>query len=104
VTPLRLAVTRSLIEAGDEPHADAARFGRLLVTVGDSNMSETTTLLKVGAGDLVLRMIEGGTIMPDLTLDNLIRAIREVSHDITRRSRVQLAILWSRPTIRTRTA
>jgi proteasome accessory factor A len=67
-------------------------------------MSETTTLLKVGAGDLVLRMIEGGTIMPDLTLDNLIGAIREVSHDITGRSRVRLAILWSRPTIRTRTA
>ena len=42
---------------------------------------------------LVLRMIEGGTIMPDLTLDNLIGAIREVSHDITGRSRVRLAIL-----------
>jgi Pup-ligase protein len=67
-------------------------------------MSETTTLLKVGATDLALRMIEGGTIMPDLTLDNLIRAIREVSHDITGLSRVRLAILRSRPTIRARTA
>ena len=54
-------------------------------------MSETTTLLKVGATDLVLRMIEAGTIMPDLTLDNPIRAIREVSHDMTGRSRVRLA-------------
>ena len=54
-------------------------------------MSETTTLLKVGATDLVLRMIEAGTIIPDLTLDNPIRAIREVSHDMTGRSRVELA-------------
>ena len=48
-------------------------------------------LLKVGATDLVLRMIEAGTIMPDLTLDNPIRAIREVSRDMTGRSRVRLA-------------
>ena len=49
-------------------------------------------------------MIEGGTIMPDMTLDHLIQAIREVSHDITGRSRVRLAILRSRPTIQARTA
>jgi len=53
-------------------------------------MSETTTLLKVGATDLVLRMIEAGTIMPDLTLDDPIRAIRGVSHDMTGRSRIRL--------------
>ncbi|MGH3151408.1 MAG: proteasome accessory factor PafA2 family protein, partial [Streptosporangiaceae bacterium] len=56
-----------------------------------SNMSETTTLLKVGSTDLVLRMIEAGAMMRDLTLDNAIRAIREVSHDMTGRSRVRLA-------------
>jgi proteasome accessory factor A len=83
--------SRAVIDAGDKPHADPARFRRLRVTVGDSNMSETTTLLKVGATDLVLRMIEAGTIMPDLTMDNPIRAIREVSHDITGRNRVRLA-------------
>ncbi len=43
------------------------------MTVGDSNMSETTTLLKVGATDLVLRMVEAGTVMRDLTLENPIR-------------------------------
>ncbi|CAM5310830.1 Pup--protein ligase OS=Streptomyces glaucescens OX=1907 GN=pafA PE=3 SV=1 [Streptomyces glaucescens] len=59
--------------------------------VGDSNMSETTMLLKVGATDLVLRMIEAGTVMRDLTLENPIRAIREVSHDITGRRKVRLA-------------
>jgi proteasome accessory factor A len=87
------ATTRSrpLINTRDEPHADAERFRRLHVTVGDSNMSETTTLLKVGATDLVLRMIEAGTIMRDLTLDNAIQAIGVVSRDMTGRNRVRLA-------------
>jgi proteasome accessory factor A len=87
------ATTRSrpIINTRDEPHADAERFRRLHVIVGDSNMSETTTLLKVGSTDLVLRMIEAGSMMRDLTLDNAIRAIREVSHDMTGRSRVRLA-------------
>ena len=56
-----------IINTRDEPHADAERFRRLHVIVGDSNMSETTTLLKVGATDLVLRMIEAGVVMRDLT-------------------------------------
>jgi proteasome accessory factor A len=87
------ATTRSrpIINTRDEPHADAERFRRLHVIVGDSNMSETTTLLKVGTTDLVLRMIEAGVVMRDLTLDNAIRAIREVSHDITGRRTVKLA-------------
>ncbi len=87
------ATTRSgpIINTRDEPHADAERFRRLHVIVGDSNMSETTMLLKVGSTDLVLRMIEAGTVMRDLTLDNPIRAIREVSHDMTGRSKVRLA-------------
>ncbi|MGP4110852.1 Pup--protein ligase [Streptomyces sp. 4N509B] len=87
------ATTRSrpIINTRDEPHADAERYRRLHVIVGDSNMSETTMLLKVGATDLVLRMIEAGTVMRDLTLENPIRAIREVSHDITGQRRVRLA-------------
>ena len=87
------ATTRSrpIINTRDEPHADAERFRRLHVIVGDSNMSETTLLLKVGATGLVLRMAEAGAVPPDMTLDNPIRAIREVSHDITGKSRVRLA-------------
>jgi proteasome accessory factor A len=87
------ATTRSrpIINTRDEPHADAERFRRLHVIVGDSNMSETTMLLKVGATDLVLRMIEAGVVMRDLTLENPIRAIREVSHDMTGRRKVRLA-------------
>ena len=83
--------SRPIINTRDEPHADAERYRRLHVIVGDSNMSETTMLLKVGATDLVLRMIEAGTVMRDLTLENPIRAIREVSHDITGRRKVRLA-------------
>ncbi|MDP3712868.1 MAG: Pup--protein ligase [Mycobacteriales bacterium] len=87
------ATTRSrpIINTRDEPHADAERFRRLHVIVGDSNMNEVTTLLKVGTTDLVLRMIEAGIVMRDLTLENPIRAIREVSHDITSRRKVKLA-------------
>jgi proteasome accessory factor A len=87
------ATTRSrpIINTRDEPHADAERFRRLHVIVGDSNMSETTTLLKIGTTNLVLRMIEAGVVLRDMTLENPIRAIREVSHDISGRRRVKLA-------------
>ncbi|GAA4977273.1 Pup--protein ligase [Uniformispora flossi] len=87
------ATTRSrpIINTRDEPHADAERYRRLHVIVGDSNMAEPTTMLKVGATDLVLRMIEAGMVMRDLTLENPIRAIREVSHDMTGQRKVRLA-------------
>jgi len=87
------ATTRSrpIINTRDEPHADAERFRRLHVIVGDSNMAETTTMLKAGSTDLVLRMIEAGVVLRDLTLENPIRAIREVSHDPTGRRKVRLA-------------
>jgi proteasome accessory factor A len=87
------ATTRSrpIINTRDEPHADAERYRRLHVIVGDSNMSETTTLLKVGSADLVLRMIEAGVVIRDLTLENPIRSIREMSYDITGRRTVRLA-------------
>ncbi len=87
------ATTRSrpIINTRDEPHADAERYRRLHVIVGDSNMSETTTMLKVGSADLILRMLEAGTVMRDMTLENPIRAIREISHDPTGRRTVRLA-------------
>jgi len=87
------ATTRSrpIINTRDEPHADAERFRRLHVIVGDSNMNEKTTLLKIGSADLVLRMIEAGVVMRDLALENPIRAIREISHDLTGTRKVKLA-------------
>ena len=87
------ATTRSrpIINTRDEPHADAERYRRLHVIVGDSNMSEFTSFLKVGVTDLVLRMVEENSVIRDLTLENPIRAIREISHDITCCKRVRLA-------------
>ncbi len=88
------ATTRSrpIINTRDEPHADAERYRRLHVIVGDSNMSEYATFLKVGATSIVLRMLEEpGIVLRDLTLENPIRAIREVSHDLTCRRKVKLA-------------
>ena len=87
------ATTRSrpIINTRDEPHADAERYRRLHVIVGDSNMSEVTTLLKVGSANLVLEMIEQGVQFRDFSLDNPIRAIREISHDLTGRRTVRLA-------------
>ena len=87
------ATTRSrpIINTRDEPHADAEKYRRLHVIVGDSNMNETTTLLKVTITDLVLRMIEAGVVLRDMSLENPIRAIREISHDMSGRRRVRLA-------------
>ncbi len=60
--------------------------------VGDSNMSEYATYLKVGATSLILRMLEDpGVVLRDMTLENPIRAIREISHDLTLERPVRLA-------------
>jgi len=88
------ATTRSrpIINTRDEPHADAERYRRLHVIVGDSNMSEYSTFLKVGAASILLRMLEEpNVVLRDMTLENPIRAIREISHDITCKRRVRLA-------------
>lgn len=87
------ATTRSrpIINTRDEPHADAEHFRRLHVIVGDSSMSEVTNLLKIGSCDLVLRLLEENRPLRDLTLENPIRAIREISYDPTGRKVVRLA-------------
>jgi proteasome accessory factor A len=88
------ATTRSrpIINTRDEPHADAERYRRLHVIVGDSNMNEYATFLKVGACSILLRMLEEpNVVLRDMTLENPIRAIREISHDMTCRRRVRLA-------------
>lgn len=87
------ATTRSrpIINTRDEPHADAERFRRLHVIVGDSNLSEYANWLKIATCDLVLRMLEELSVLRDLSLDNPIRAIREISHDLTGTRRIRLA-------------
>ena len=87
------ATTRSrpIINTRDEPHADAERYRRLHVIAGDSNMSEYATFVKVGTMVALLQMIERDVVFRDLTLENPIRAIREVSHDMTCTRKIKLA-------------
>lgn len=87
------ATTRSrpIINTRDEPHADAERYRRLHVIAGDSNMSEYVTYAKMGSTVALLQMLEDEVVFRDLTLENPIRAIREISHDMTCRKTVRLA-------------
>lgn len=87
------ATTRSrpIINTRDEPHADAELYRRLHVIAGDSNMSEYATYVKMGATVVLLQMLEDEVVFRDLTLENPIRAIRKISHDISCRRRIRLA-------------
>src|SRR5215211_3140899 len=88
------ATTRSrpIINTRDEPLADAERYRRLHVIVGDSNISDYTTFLKVGSTAVLLRMLEDpSVVLRDMTLENPIRATREISHDLTCTRKVRLA-------------
>ncbi len=87
------ATTRSrpIINTRDEPHADAERYRRLHVIAGDSNMSEYATFVKIGTVAALLQMLEDDVVFRDLSLENPIRAIREISHDPTCRRKIRLA-------------
>jgi proteasome accessory factor A len=82
--------SRSIINTRDEPHADAERYRRLHVIVGDSNMSEVSTYLKVGTTAIVLDMIEDGFFDKDWSLQSPVQAIRDISHDLTLRESIKL--------------
>ena len=87
------ATTRSrpIINTRDEPHADAERYRRLHVISGDSSVAETTTLLKTGMTVLLLDLVESGGRLDDLLLAEPMRAIRDVSRDLTARTPLELA-------------
>src|ERR671931_2359304 len=76
-------VKRPIINTRDEPHANRDRYRRLHVILGDANMSEFTTYLKVGTMLVVLQMIEEGVLPEPLVLRNPVRALRDISHDPT---------------------
>jgi len=82
--------SRPIINTRDEPHADAEKYRRLHVIVGDSNMSEVATYLKVGTTALLLDMIEDGFFDKDYSLQSPVQAIRDISHDPTLRETVRL--------------
>ena len=82
--------SRSIINTRDEPHADAERYRRLHVIVGDSNMCEAAMHLKIGATALVLDMIEDGFFDKDWSLQSPVQAIRDISHDLTLKEPLKL--------------
>ena len=87
------ATTRSrpLINTRDEPHADAERYRRLHVIVGDSNMSDYACWLRLATTDLVVRMLEEGSAFAAPEVADPAVSIREVSRDLTGQGRVRLA-------------
>ena len=74
---------RPLINTRDEPHADAERYRRMHVIVGDSNIAQGSTLLKVAAMDLLLDYLEHGGELGDLALADPMKAIRDTCHDMS---------------------
>ena len=81
---------RGIINTRDEPHADREKYRRLHVIVGDSNMSEFATYLKIGTTAIILRMIEDNFIKQRLALRDSVRAIQQISEDVTCTQKIEL--------------
>ncbi|MFC3451456.1 depupylase/deamidase Dop [Amycolatopsis speibonae] len=88
---LETTLKRGIINTRDEPHADADKYRRLHVIIGDANLAEYSTYLKVGTTALVLDLIEAGIRFDDLKLDEPVRAVHQISHDPTLKAKVALA-------------
>jgi proteasome accessory factor A len=86
---LETTLKRPIINTRDEPHADPEKYRRLHVIVGDANLCEVATFLKLGTTAIVLKMIEDA-FLPDLTLVNPVAAIHEVSRDVSLATTVEL--------------
>ncbi len=87
---LETTLKRPIINTRDEPHADPEKYRRLHVIVGDANMCEVAQFLKVGTTAIVLKMIED-RFLPDLSLEGPVRALHEISRDLTCTVEVPLA-------------
>jgi len=88
---LETTLKRPIVNTRDEPHADAQRYRRLHVIVGDANLAEIATFLKVGTTALVLSMIEDDFLPRNLTLAAPVHSLREVSYDLSLRKPLELA-------------
>ncbi|MCK2242981.1 MULTISPECIES: depupylase/deamidase Dop [unclassified Crossiella] len=88
---LETTLKRGIINTRDEPHADADKYRRLHVIIGDANLAEYSTYLKVGCTALVLDMIESGRRFDDLRLTDPVRAVHAISHDPTLKVKVEVA-------------
>ncbi|MFI5503796.1 depupylase/deamidase Dop [Corynebacterium kutscheri] len=87
---LETTLNRGIINTRDEPHADAQRYGRLHVIIGDANMSHTSILLKLGMTSLVLDAIEQGVDFSDLKLVDAVAEVTNVSYDTKLNHKLQL--------------
>jgi proteasome accessory factor A len=88
---LETTLKRPIVNTRDEPHADADRYRRLHVIIGDANLAEISTYLKVGTTALVLAMIEANFLADDLTIAQPVRELHDISHDPSLRHTVQLS-------------
>jgi proteasome accessory factor PafA2 len=88
---LETTLKRPIVNTRDEPHADAQKYRRLHVIVGDANLSEVATFLKVGTTALVLSMIEDDWLIRDLLPAKPVQALRHVSYDMTLARPIELA-------------
>ena len=80
---LETTLKRPIINTRDEPHADPEKYRRLHVIIGDANMSEVSTYLKLGTTALVLAMIEDKFLGGDLSVEAPVAELRAISHDPT---------------------
>jgi len=87
---LETTLKRPIVNTRDEPHCDPQRFRRLHVIVGDANMSEVATYLKVGTTAIVLAMIEDDALGEDWLVAHPVAAIRQISHDPSLRRTMSL--------------
>ncbi|GAA3289159.1 MULTISPECIES: depupylase/deamidase Dop [Dactylosporangium] len=78
---LETTLKRPIINTRDEPHADADKYRRLHVIIGDANLSEISTYLKVGCTSLILGMIEEKALPSDLGIADPVTELKNVSHD-----------------------
>jgi proteasome accessory factor A len=89
---LETTLKRPIVNTRDEPHADAQKYRRLHVIVGDANLSEISTFLKVGTTAIVLSMIEDDWFgEKDFALEASVAAMRRVSYDLTLKHQLTLA-------------
>jgi proteasome accessory factor PafA2 len=88
---LETTLKRGIINTRDEPHADPEKYRRLHVIIGDANLAETSTYLKVGTSSLVLDLIEAGVDLSDLELAYPVSAVQQVSRDVNLDRKLELA-------------
>jgi proteasome accessory factor PafA2 len=87
---LETTLKRPIVNTRDEPHADSQKYRRLHVIVGDANLAQVATLLKVGTSAIIFAMLEDGAL-EQLPVTDPVRAMHHVSHDLTLADPIDMA-------------